>query len=54
MPSEKEWSIDLLMPAVQANGLSDGEDMTFIERLPQGRPAIVGFEVSPVTESSVI
>ena len=31
--AEKQRAIDLLFLSVQANGLTDGEDMPFVERL---------------------
>ena len=31
--TEKQRAINLLLPAVQANGLADGENMPFIESL---------------------
>jgi len=31
--AEKQWAIDLLLFTAQANGLTDGEDMPFVESL---------------------
>ena len=38
--TEKQRSIDLLLLAVQANGLTDGENMPFVESLLEGRAAM--------------
>ncbi len=38
--AEKQWSIDLLLPAIQANGLTDGENMPFVESFLEGRAAM--------------
>jgi hypothetical protein len=40
--TEKQGSIDFLLPAIQANGLTDGENMPFVESFLEGRAAMPG------------
>jgi hypothetical protein len=38
--TEKPWYSDLLLLAVQAHGLTDGEHMSFVESVLEGRAAM--------------
>lgn len=40
--TEKQRTIDLLLPAVQGNGPTDGENMPFVESFLKGRAAMFG------------